>query len=300
MKLPSTYRSPTYNGMTIVILVGWLLLNVGFVVFLSSGTATEANSPKIQTESNIGAHRIWLVGVVLGLVASFSWLATSLSNPFTRFLARLLAALPFVLVLTFLGTLDRLPDAIDLTDLLPSAINILGLILIQPFVFLIAGIPSWSFSGRSQIETSDLQLRNQYHIGDLIVLTAVVAMLLTTGGRLTTPINSLAYWPVLVLCWFLLPTLAALTIQAVMYRRPLAGLLMMMLICLAAIGLATAESLFRSNAVSIGVFIRGYTLLLGGYAMSIVITSLSGTPEPSPTKTNRLSTDIAAEPDKKG
>ena len=286
--LPPTYRSPSFNGMTVVILVGWLLLNIGFVVFLSSGPPPEAKSTIIQTESLDGADRAWLAGVVLGLAASFSWLATSLPNPFARFLARLLAAVPCVLVLAFFGT----------PDLLRHAVNINGLILIQLFVFLVAGIPNWSVSGQSQVEASESHQRNQFHIGELIALTAVVAMLLAAGERYTTPINSLAYWPVLVLCWFLLQTVAAMTIRIAMYRRLVALLLLLPLICLTAMGLTAAENFFRVSQLASGVYFRVYALLLGGFATSIAITSLAGAPTQGNTTSDNPITGFDAEPGK--
>ena len=281
VKPPPAYRSPTLNGMTVAILVSWLFLNVVFVAFLSSGQPSGPKNPANQIISFDGAGRVWVAGVALGLAASFSWLATGFLDPLTRFSARFLASLPCISILAFFST----------PDLLRHILNINGLILIQPFVFLVVGIPRWSISGRSQAAASEPPQRRQFHIGELIALTAVVAMLLAAGGRYTTPINSLAYWSVLVLCWFLLQSVAAMTIQITMYRRLYVLLLFLPLICLTAIGLTAAENFSTESRLPSGTYLIFYSLLLAGFTASVAITSLSGTPFPVIATSDSSTTD---------
>ena len=126
----STYRSPSINGMTVVIVAGWLILNLLMFLFLGSAgkpseipTATPNDASTNLLLNSTG--RSWMAGTAFGLIACISWLATSIINPFARFSIRIMAAIGGAVLLTLFST----------PDFLRHAVSISGLILIQPFVF---------------------------------------------------------------------------------------------------------------------------------------------------------------------
>ncbi len=279
----STYRSPSINGMTVVIVAGWLILNLLLFLLLGSSgkpseipTATLVNASTPLVVNTTG--RNWMAGTALGLIASISWLATSVSNPFARFLIRIMTAIGCVALLTFFST----------PDFLRHAVSISGLILVQPFVFLALAIPDWTISlslvtpppGLNQeAEAGQKPKIPQFHVGELITLTTLVALLLAASRQYTPPVASLVYWPVLIGSWFLLQTIAAFTIRLVMFRQLQVLVLLVPIVVFTIVGLANAQGFVSEAPGLTGVYSQLYSFLVAGFLCSIAVLSLAGGPK---------------------
>ena len=271
----STYRSPNINGMTVLIVAGWLMVNLAlFLVTASSNAQSGAGTGTPLSETSMLlpniASRNWMAGTALGLVASISWLATSVSNSFARFSIRIMAGVGCVLLLPLCST----------PDLLRHALGVSGLILVQPFIFLALAIPDWGISfarftrlpGLNQKEeTSQKPKLPQFHVGELITLTALVALLLAASRLYTPPVASLVYWPVLIGSWLALQTIAGLTIRVVMFRQLRLLLFLLPVILLTIWGLAKAEGLVSEGSWQADADLRLYSILISGFTLSITV-----------------------------
>jgi hypothetical protein len=278
----STYRSPSINGMTVVIVAGWVVINLA--LFLAAQSSSGPPETPLTANSNASSPllintvgRSWMAGTIFGLIASISWLATSVSNSFARFSIRIMAGVGCVLLLPLCST----------PDLLRHALGVSGLILVQPFIFLALAIPDWGISfarftrlpGLNQKEeTSQKPKLPQFHVGELITLTALVALLLAASRLYTPPVASLVYWPVLIGSWLALQTIAGLTIRVVMFRQLQILLCLLPLIVLTAFGLANAQGFVSDSPWQAGVYFRLYSFSLAGFAFSIAALCLSRAP----------------------
>ena len=286
----STYRSPSINGMTVVIVAGWFTLNLlAFTVFGSSDNASAPPTAKTSPENailTINNGRSWMSGATFGLLASVSWLATSLANSFARLSVRILAAIACLLLLPWFST----------PDLLRHAVSISGLILVQPFVFFLFGIPDWTgllggtlvgFRLKQKTETSQQPEVAQFSIGEIIALTTVVALLLAATLRYAPPVNSLVYWPVLVSSWVMLHTITALTIRVVMFHEFIVLAFLILAMTLTITGLGFAEHFTSQSSTDIGVYFQLYGLFIGAFAFSIAVLSAANASEIKPTAKTR-------------
>ncbi len=278
----STYRSPSINGMTLMIVTGWLVLNLLlFLTINSLGNASSSLSDhsetQIATDANLTSPLLlttqsqsWMAGTVLGVISFISWIATSISSSLIRFLTRIIAAVGCVFLLTFCCT----------PDLLRHATSVSGILLVQPIIFVLLGIPRWTTSitgiartsGLNKItKTSQQPKLPQFHVGELITLTALVALLLAASRQYTPPVASLVYWPVLVCSWFFLQTIAALTIRVVMLRQLRLLIFLLPVILLTAWGLAKAEGLVSEGSWQAEADLKLYSILISGFTLSITV-----------------------------
>ena len=271
----STYRSPSINGMTVVIVAGWLVINL--LLFLATYSLGDHSETQLATDANLTSPPLlttqgqsWMAGTALGLITFISWLATSISSSFLRFLTRIIAAVGCVFLLTVCCT----------PDLLRHAISVSGILLVQPIIFVILAIPCWTTSLSDVARTSRLnkvteasQQPNlpQFHVGELITLTTLVALLLAASRQFTPPVASLVYWPVLICSWFFLQTIAALTIRVVMFRQLRLLLFLLPVILLTIWGLAKAEGLVSEGSWQADADLGLYSILISGFALSITV-----------------------------
>ncbi|MGB0760338.1 MAG: hypothetical protein ACPGPS_12405 [Rubripirellula sp.] len=276
----STYRSPSINGMTLVIVTGWLVINL--LLFLAAYSLTENSGTPIATEANRVPVQLpttqgqsWMAGVLLGLITFISWLATSIRTPVVRFSARIMASLGCVLLLTVCCTPDPLRHAINVT----------GIILLQPIIFVTLAIPCWTIAWgsvprafRLNEETKASQQPNlaQFHVGELITMTTLIALLLATSRQYTPPVASLIYWPVLICVWCLLQAIACLTIRVVMFGQIRLLVFLVPAILLTAFGLAKAEGLVSEGSWRANADLKLYSFLLTGFTISIAVLCASG------------------------
>lgn len=286
----STYRSPSINGMTVVIVAGWFTLNLlAFTVFGFSDNASAPPTAKTSPENailTINNGRSWMSGATFGLLASVSWLATSLANSLARLSVRILAAIACLLLLPWFST----------PDLLRHAVSISGLILVQPFVFFLFGIPDWTgllggtlvgFRLKQKTETSQQPEVAQFSIGEIIALTTVVALLLAATLRYAPPVNSLVYWPVLISSWVMLHTITALTIRVVMFHEFIVLAFLILAMTLTITGLGFAEHFTSQSSTDVGAYFQLYGLFIGAFAFSIAVLSAANASEIKPTAKTR-------------
>ena len=272
--------------MTVVIVAGWFTLNLlAFTVFGSSDNASAPPTAKTSPENailTINNGRSWMSGATFGLLASVSWLATSLANSFARLAVRILAAIACLLLLPWFST----------PDLLRHAVSISGLILVQPFVFFLFGIPDWTgllggtlvgFRLKQKTETSQQPEVAQFSIGEIIALTTVVALLLAATLRYAPPVNSLVYWPVLASSWVMLHTITALTIRVVMFHEFIVLAFLILAMTLTITGLGFAEHFTSQSSTDVGVYFQLYGLFIGAFAFSIAVLSAANASEIKPT-----------------
>ena len=272
--------------MTVVIVAGWFTLNLlAFTVFGSSDNASAPPTAKTSPENailTINNGRSWMSGATFGLLASVSWLATSLANSFARLAVRIPAAIACLLLLPWFST----------PDLLRHAVSISGLILVQPFVFFLFGIPDWTgllggtlvgFRLKQKTETSQQPEVAQFSIGEIIALTTVVALLLAATLRYAPPVNSLVYWPVLISSWVMLHTITALTIRVVMFHEFIVLAFLILAMTSTITGLGFAEHFTSQSSTDVGVYFQLYGLFIGAFAFSIAVLSAANASEIKPT-----------------
>lgn len=142
---------------------------------------------------------ISLSGIVFGLATTGCWLTTILQSRFVRWIVRIGIIGSAVLLSCQFPTLEK-------TNWLRELINFSGLALTQCILFFWIGVPNWKRVNQDDYEQDT---KRQYGIGDIVITTTVVAILLATGIRYAAPIAPLTYWLVLVVCWCVLSFLAA-------------------------------------------------------------------------------------------
>ncbi|HBV62623.1 MAG TPA: hypothetical protein DEF45_06330 [Rhodopirellula sp.] len=268
--------------MTLMIVTGWLVINL--LIFFTNNSLGDANSslsdhPKTQitTDANLASPSLvttqgqsWIAGTVFGLISFISWLATSISNSFIRFATRITAAVGCVLLLTVCCT----------PDMLRHAIGVSGILLVQPIIFVLLAIPCWTTSlstvGRrsgpkKKTEASQQPKLPQFHVGELITVTTLVALLLAASRQYTPPVASLIYWPVLICSWFFLQTIAALTIRVVMFRQLRLLVFLLPVILITTWGLAKVEGLASEGLWQADTDLRLYSILISGFTLSITV-----------------------------
>ena len=288
----STYRSPSINGMTLVIVIGWLVINLLLLLATHSLLATnsrnnhsENNYSEIQirsetpmaTPANLASTPLltpqgqsWMAGTTLGLITFISWLATGISSSFIRFATRMMAAIGFVLLLTNCCT----------PNMLHHAINVSGIILLQPMIFMLLAIPCWTISlsgvtrhsGLNKITKASQQPKlSQFHVGELITLTTLVALLLAASRQYTPTVANFVYWPVLVGSLFFLQTIAALTIRVVMFRQLRLLVFLIPALVLATLFLGAAEGFVSAGSWQAEADLRLYGILIASFTLSIAV-----------------------------
>ena len=275
LNLMSTYRSPSINGMTLVIVAGWFVINL--LLLLATNSLNAHSETKIETQANLASTQLltplgqsWMAGTILGLITFISWLATGVSSSFYRFSTRTIAAIGCILVLTACCT----------PDMLRHAISVSGTLLVQPIIFVILAIPCWTISLNDAIraswlskitEASQQPKLPQFRIGELITSTTLVALLLAASRQYTPPVANLVYWPVLIGSLFFLQTIAALTIRVVMFRQLRVLVFLVPVLVLTTLGLARAEGLATQGSWQAEADLRLYSFLIFAFTLSIAV-----------------------------
>ena len=271
--------------MTLLIVAGWLVINL--LLFFTNNSLTDANfslinhsKTQITSDEKLASPQLlttqsqsWMAGTVLGLISFISWLSSSISSSFIRFLVRIMAAVGCVLVLTVCCT----------PNMLRHAISVSGILLVQPIIFVFLGIPCWTISLRGVARPPRLQKVTeasqqpklaQFHVGELITLTTLTALLLAASRHYTPPVASLVYWPVLICSWFFLQTIAALTIRVVMFRQVRLLAFLLPVIFLTTWGLAKIEGLVSEGWWQATTDLQLYGILISGFTLSIAVLCL--------------------------
>ncbi|MFK8114857.1 MAG: hypothetical protein AB8B91_21830 [Rubripirellula sp.] len=224
-----------------------------------------AGEELISTEgrfTSLLALSLWFSGVIYGLASAACWLATVVKDRYLRWLVRVIA----VACLAWLSV--DVQTEVKGTQWLEESLNLSGVVLLQCILFFWMKVPSWSAAGRL-----DQDVSRQFGIGDIVVLTTMVAIVFAMAIRYSTPIEPLRYWSVLVLAWLLQPLIAATVALGVLHRHRLAGAFLLLTAIMGAgvgaVGLAFAELQwgglegkfdFEAYAICYGYLIAGSSL----------------------------------------
>ena len=215
---------------------------------------------------------MWAIGTCYGTAVCASWVATIVDGRYLRFLSRAIILLAIGYALQRLGTHGW---ARYLT-------NLSGMLLCQVVVFFGLGVPGWRLAKaqRCDSDATTATLARQFGIGDVVVVTTVIALLLAVSARYAAPGDPTVYWSILAVAWLVIPLVAALLAMAALRRRVLEGLSLLVTALL--IGLATVIGLSYMDKTSTSAteplqeFASLYGSMMGGLACSVVVFGLAG------------------------
>ena len=212
-----------------------------------------------------------LLGLCYGVASGLCWLATAIANPFARYLARviLLIALAFA------------ANQIATENWLRNLSNIGGFLIGQCLMFFTLRVPDWEPRVIRPVQSSaSLESRRQFGIGDVVITTTSIALLLAIVIRYLTPIESASYWLVMVLVWSIGPSIAACLDLAALSQNASGSislsLLGLMLAASGIIGLSIAEYKIAEAIASVSEGISHYGLIMLGYLLGVAIFAIAG------------------------
>jgi hypothetical protein len=261
---PSRYFAPRFG---IVTLLTAILMTVGLAILWQ-----QADSSLISDEW----HAVGVlagIGMFYGMIGWACWTLAGVANVYLRSILR--AALAFAA--TFIELRFFLADGVKFEFFLRYAINFGGLMVAQSLLFWLLAIPAWNL-GRSNRSTAP---RHRFTIGETLVLTLAVALLLALGKHYAPPVDPTTYWGWLCALWMLVPLTSAASATAILHgsksRRMIAASTAVILAASVAIAFGIADS--RQSAgggtseVTRMIF---YAAIVVASMASIALLSLSG------------------------
>lgn len=219
-------------------------------------------------------------GCCYGLGLGLCWIATVNINPFVRFILRILLVPLVAVELRQLGT----------EDWLFNLSNIGGWLIAQSLWFSMLRVSDWQLvGGRSKLghAESNADTSRQFGIGDVVIATTSIALLLAVVIRYGPKIDSSAYWLVLLFVWAVGPLIAAaFATAALAYQsRETIALLCIGLLLLAGAtaGLSVADytlgglekPVSEGKATFQGILAR-YGSILVGCSVMFVMVAIAG------------------------
>lgn len=253
----TTYITPQRGGMT----VGWLTL-----ASIALGSLSLLHVNEIEADEVTNTTRS-LVGAAMGLALGGVWLAGAFRSSRRRFATRFLVAAMYTLVASILTQ----------QPWLRHGANIGGLIVAQCIVFFALRIPTWQTRHPESHEPS-IGAR-QFGVGEVLVLTSCVALLLTIGQRYATPIESRLYWSVLILFWIATPILMASialgSLASRFVRALLSGTCMIALLVGIPLAMSFAESRL-GNEETLDMLVPRYAFVILGCAATFSVLAICG------------------------
>jgi hypothetical protein len=256
----SQYITPRLGRGSIFILglmlIAAIALSAAYLRHVGSNTLISDSLAESQF-----SFLMWLTGMTYGLAAGISWLATIVKSRFLRWAVRAGAVIVLAAAQQHLGT----------ESWLRGLSNLGGLVSCQCMLFHWLGVPNWTTVDPAR-DTADALGNVQFGIGDIVIATTGIALLLAIAIRYQTPINPLGYWLVLVLFWIVGPLISACTAMSILQQRGMSVGLLAIAILLAVggvAGLAAAEWLLigvgqgteASKTLAINVSLYGRIVL---------------------------------------
>ncbi len=217
-----------------------------------------------------------LAGLCYGIASGLCWLATAIENPFVRYVLRVILLIAVAFASNQIGT----------NNWMRNLSNIGGLLIGQCLVFFTLRVPDWEprvvRPGRS---SASVESRRQFGIGDVVIATTSIALLLAIIIRYLTPIESVRYWLVMTCVWGIGPSIAACLALAALSRNAMRGIglafLGLVLAVSGTVGLAVAEFKLGGAIPSISFGISMYGLTMLGYCAVVAIIAIAGRIQPA-------------------
>ncbi len=212
-----------------------------------------------------------LLGLCYGVASGLCWLATAIANPFARYLVRVILLIAIACAANQIATENWLRNL--------SSIG--GFLIGQCLVFFTLRVPDWEPRAICPGQSSAaVESRRQFGIGDVVIATTSIALLLAIVIRYLTPIESASYWLVMALVWGIGPLIAACLDLAVLSRNAIGSiglaLLGLTLAISGTIGLSIAEYRIAEAIASVSEGIARYGLIMLGYLIAVAIFGIAG------------------------
>jgi hypothetical protein len=226
-------------------------------------------------------HRyVLLAGGITGLLCSVNWIASAFGNPFLRWTLRMSMVFVLAQFMHMLNSDGWIQNALDLS----------GIVVFQSVVFFALHVPDWK-NGFGNGENVVVSSRRQFGIGDIVIATTLIAILLAIGTRLKSPANVAGYWAVLLGAWAITSVIAACVAKAVLSKTVTRSIALLVIAGGLAIGgiygLAFAESAFgwpaevaSASAKDVQKQFENHVLLYGKiagvFSFAILATAIAG------------------------
>jgi hypothetical protein len=210
---------------------------------------------------------VWISGIIYGFASGVCWVTTVVTARYWRWLLRACLLGGLVWLKVELNPLDE-PNWIR------EGLNLAGVAVVQCMLFFWLRVPNWSLNDRPQT------INWQFGIGDVVILTTVVAILFALAIRHPAPagLAPLEYWVVLLVGWFLQPIIAALLALGLLHRERRSGLCRL----IAALGISMggvlaisfADSRFAGAGQQPPMDVMVFAYFYGNLVAAFVITML--------------------------
>ncbi|MEM8501516.1 MAG: hypothetical protein AAF542_26155 [Pseudomonadota bacterium] len=255
--------TPQLGLRTATVAIAWMI-----GVYLLHGQYAERTvAPGMPGVTPAMFSSMLVLGSWYGITAWACWLCTAVPRTFPRLLLRGAAWL----IGSYL--LDQHQGN---EQWLKFMINLGGMLITQSVLFFLLSIPGWKVGGSGR----DFETR-QFGIGDILLATTGVSVLLGMAIRFQTPIDAEAYWLVLAGLWLLFPLLSACACTAAlhraMFRRVFFLTIGALLVLVGAVGGAACERALAGLSDTDGTrfAVRYGTIMLGNLTVMFLL-SLTG------------------------
>ena len=215
-------------------------------------------------------YSVAVIGCIYGLALAMSWVASAIPSRIACWLARIFIICVASLFNAMLSGEVWLHAAIDLS----------GLVLAQSFAFFAFKIPNWILAHQAATPP-----RRQFAIGDVVMATTAVAIILAGGARYQlTGIHPNDFWWIIILAWIACASIATLIASGLLQSLKVGSLRLAIAGALCygcAYGLAFAEVSNGAPSKLFDDFFVLYLGIVGGMAATFSAAALAGRVQPS-------------------
>lgn len=267
------YRKPRLGlTLSLVVLVWCIVLPIAGSVLTWS---IAGDTPDDLVRRDLA--RAWNRGVALGWLTWTTWIMASVRP-------RLLGIIGIAVVAAastwWVSQQSSRP-------LMAWVVDVAGFLVASATANFIVGLPSWGLGrtdGVSERGSGEVMIRRQFSIANVMLITAVVALMIVVARQVTASITPTIYWGVYVAIWMVLP-LSSSWMYLGCLRRDGAGQFFFGSISVASVGLlvaslASAKSGYIDpeklslETLAYGVLAGGYLLTAAVFAAATCIQSL--------------------------
>lgn len=238
---------------------------------------------------------VLLAGGVTGLLCSANWIGSALQNPFLRWTLRM----------SMVFLLAQFMNRMNSDGWIQNALDLSGIAIFQSALFFAFKVPAWENSFASS-ENTTVSPRRQFGIGDVVIATTLIAILLAIATRLESPVNVAGYWAVLLGTWATASVIAACFAKAVLSKKVTRSIALLAIAVALTVGgvwgLASAEASFgwaadrTASAQKVQEQFDAHVLLYGKiasvFSVAILVTAIAGCVQASTEKTLDSERDV--------